>query len=163
MFTLRATRKLLTRMNASPDPAPAPPTTILGDWYAHLAPGGLVVCVSETTLLPVVLSEDALPALRTELPRAVASVLGALGIDEDAISRERFAMAKSTVSTTANRRVVGFLNEFAFLIETELEYEPHRSLPEIALRLAQTPCNASSPNVIWPDRATRSAFAASRA
>lgn len=37
----------------------SPPTTALGDWYANilfLRPQQLVLCVSERTLLPVVIS-----------------------------------------------------------------------------------------------------------
>ncbi|GEM_PF-2377023 len=57
MFTLRCTKKLLTRLKVKPDPRPPPPTTKLGDWCADVLNMGrerLVLCVSELTLLPVI-------------------------------------------------------------------------------------------------------------
>jgi hypothetical protein len=56
LFTLRCTKKLLTRLKVKPDPRPPPSTTKLGDWYADVLNLGrerLVLCVSELTLLPV--------------------------------------------------------------------------------------------------------------
>jgi hypothetical protein len=155
MFTLRATRKLLALMTVTPLKAPPAPTTALGDWYANVTDDGTILCVSEQTLLPVVLPREALPTLATELPRALSLVLAKLGVDEAAIQRERFAMAQVAVSTTASRRVLGFLKEFAFMLEVAHE---GTSLLDRSLRLAHTPCNASSRNVTWPDEATRAAF-----
>ncbi|MFN0064323.1 MAG: DUF6933 domain-containing protein [Myxococcaceae bacterium] len=157
MFTLRATRKLLALMVAKPESAPSPPTTVLGDWYANVTTRGLILCVSEKTLLPVVLPGERLRALARELPRALGAVLDSLGVDKTAIERERFAMAQSAVSTTASRRIVGFLNEFGVMMEAGRD--DHRSPLEVALDLAHTPCNASSSKLVtWPDHATRAAF-----
>ena len=53
MFTLRCTKKLLTRMKVRPDLRPPLSTTKLGDWYADVLNLGrerLVLCVSELTL-----------------------------------------------------------------------------------------------------------------
>ncbi len=159
MFSIRATRKLLTAMRATPLKEPPAPTTVLGDWYVNVTNDGLVLCVSEKTLLPVVLPREALSALAIELPRALAAVLDALGIERAAIERERFEMALSTVSTTANRRVVGFLNEFALMMEATSDHERPRSLLETSVYLAHTPCNASVTKLVtWPDAATRAAF-----
>lgn len=158
MFTLRATRKLLAQMKAEADPAPQPPTTVLGDWYANVTGDGLILCVSERTLLPVILPGEAIRGLTTELPRAIAVVLDRLDVDKAAIERERFAMAQSSVSVTANRRVVGFLNEFAFMLDTDAR---RGSWIEASMALARTPCNASSSKLVtWPDQATRAAFGA---
>lgn len=159
MFTLRATRKLLALMKAKPESVTLPPTTVLGDWYANVTNDGLILCVSEKTLLPVVLPGSALRTLTTDLPRAMALVLDVLGVDKAAIERERFAMAQAAVSTTASRHVVGFLNEFAFMMESTPD--ERRSLVEVAVDLAHTPCNASSAKLVtWPDQATREAFSA---
>ena len=57
MFVLRCTQKLLDRLNCTPDPKPAPPDTVLGDWYANLIRVGriqVVLAVSKRSLLPVV-------------------------------------------------------------------------------------------------------------
>jgi hypothetical protein len=56
MFTIRCTRKLLKHLHADGLGSAAPPTTILGDWYANLLFTRhlrLVICVSERSLLPI--------------------------------------------------------------------------------------------------------------
>jgi hypothetical protein len=159
VYSIRATRKLLTAMRAAPLRPPPAPTTVLGDWYVNVTNDNLVLSVSEKTLLPVVLPCEALSALASELPRALALVLDALGIERAAIERERFEMARSAVSTTANRRVVGFLNEFAIMMQATSDHRRPRSLLETSVYLAHTPCNASAAKcVTWPDAATRAAF-----
>ena len=65
MFTLRGTKKLLARLRMKPDVQAPPSPTRLGDWYAdtlNLGRERLVLCVSELTLLPVVV-----PALGADL------------------------------------------------------------------------------------------------
>jgi hypothetical protein len=101
VYSIRATRKLLTAMRAAPLKAPPAPTTVLGDWYVNVTNDNLVLRVSEKTLLPVVLPREALSALASELPRALALVLDALGIERAAIERERFEMARSVSSTNS--------------------------------------------------------------
>jgi len=56
MFTIRCTKKLLRRVDDTETPTAS--TTVLGDWYAKVLysrPHQLVLCVSERSLLPVVL------------------------------------------------------------------------------------------------------------
>jgi hypothetical protein len=158
MYTIRATHKLLTLMKATPEMNPPTPTTILGDWYVNVTDYGLIICISEKTLLPVLLPREALCTIATELPRALAAILDKLGIDRAAIERERFAMGNSLVSTTASRRLLGFLNDFARMMEPSPDYEGHSSLLKASIWLANTPCNASSPNATWPNAATKAAF-----
>jgi len=43
VFALRCTHKLSERVNGSPDPEPAPPDTVLGDWYANPSAAGEAV------------------------------------------------------------------------------------------------------------------------
>jgi hypothetical protein len=52
MMTLRCTRKLLERVGVSAKAETAPPTTVLGDWYAkvvYASPQQLVLCMNEQT------------------------------------------------------------------------------------------------------------------
>ncbi|GAB3767368.1 hypothetical protein GCM10028796_28860 [Ramlibacter monticola] len=49
-------------------------------------------------------------------------------------------MASVRVGRTANRRVLGSLNEFLFQLQHGSDYWPERSLIERALWLAETPC-----------------------
>ncbi len=155
MYTLRCTRRLLDRLSVRPAAAPPEPTTRLGNWYANLLPlevGEYLLCVSEKTLLPVALPIEAVTNLGTELPRALAPVLTGLGIERSLIEQERFAMAQSVFSTTANRHVVGYMNDFAFMMSERLKREP-TPMTELSLWLARTPCK-----MCFPDDATRELF-----
>ena len=79
MFTLRCTARLLKLVGAS-SAVSAPPTTRLGDWYANIVWGRprVLLCVSERTLLPVLISGYGLRGIVPELQRSVSEVLLAL-------------------------------------------------------------------------------------
>lgn len=155
MFTIRSTRRLLDRLKVSPVKTPETPSTRLGDWYGNLLQldvGEYIVCVSEKTLLPVVLPVAALSNIGQALSKALVPVLTGLGIKKKLIEQERFAMAQSTFGTTASRHIVGFMNEFAFMASTRLSEEP-TPLTELSLWLAETPCR-----MCFPDQATQELF-----
>jgi hypothetical protein len=158
VFTVRCTRKLLDRMRADPESDWPAPTTILGDWCANLLYVGkqqLILCVSERTLLPLVLPATDAKLIPRRLPTALFDVLVALGISPSAIDRELSEMEQFAVGRTANRSVLGVMNDFAFAL-------PYRrgdqSLTELALWLAETPCSPIKMNS--PDDQTKAAFAA---
>ena len=159
VFTVRCTKKLLDRMRVDPEPDSPAHTTVLGDWYANLVRVGkqqLILCVSEMTLLPVVLPALEAKLLPRRLPEALFDVLKRMGIPWGAIDREMKEMHESTIGRTANRSVLGIVKEFAFAMPYHQENE---SLTGLALWLAETPCKP-----IWmesPDRATKAAFAES--
>jgi hypothetical protein len=156
VITIRATRRLLDALKVRPTKALPEPTTKLGNWYAtvlRLKVGDFLICVSERTLLPVALPISALPNLASELSKALAAVLTGLGIGRDLIEQERFAMAQVSFSTTASRQVVGFMNEFAFMMSVRLEEERRVSMTELSLWLAGTPCQR-----VFPDEATQELF-----
>lgn len=138
MFSLHCTARLLKvlRVPATPDPPPA--TTLLGNWYANLLPlrgRPVILCVSERSLLPVLLPAGA----NINLPRLLAvelgTVLADLGVPSELIERERFAMAQSTCAKTSSRSVLGVMNEFAFAVADELE-DGAESLHDLSLWLA---------------------------
>lgn len=159
MYTLRCTRKLLDR-GLGPPVAGAPPSdTLLGDWYAAVLavrPQHLVLAVSERTLLPVVLPAREARTLARRLPAALAEVLTALGTARDDIEREVAAMAESRVAATANRSVLGSLNELVFQLGCTLPEHPQRSLVEWSVWLARTPMKALEYQS--PDRAVPALF-----
>lgn len=139
--TLRCTAKLLDRLKVVADPAPASSTTILGDWTTHLVHVGrqqLVILVAERTLLPILIPAR---GMRTLVPRfldALREVLEALDIPPDAIQRELDAMREVTIARTNSKRILGSLNDFAYLTTAHLPTTP--SLHDIAFRLSDTPC-----------------------
>jgi len=156
LFTLRCTRKLLDRIS-EPVGDGFPPTTRLGDWYANLLfarPQHLVLAVSERTLLPMLIPSRPLSTLGERFPIIVGEVLRRLEIPQAEIDAERREMAEVPIGKTANRRVLGVLNEFALALQYAA---PGRSLIELALWLAETPCGPIAMNS--PDRATRELFA----
>ena len=53
---------------------------------------------------------------------------------------------------TANRSVVGVMNEFTYLAEAWRQDQPQPDLPALALRLAATPCGPLHRKHISPDR-----------
>lgn len=164
MFTLRCTQKLLDWIKASPDPEPVPPDTVLGDWYANLVRAGrteVVLAVSERTLLPVVVPVKEARTVARRVSEAAESMLLSIGIPTEAVIVERDAMRDVVIAKTANRRVLGSLNDLAFQLQVGLVHFPDRTLLEHSLWLARTPLRLIEYGA--PDRATVAAFAAQQA
>jgi hypothetical protein len=160
MFTLRCTQKLLRRGLAETAGEQAPPTTLLGDWYANVLvarPQHLVLCISERTLLPLVVPAKNIQQLPLRLEQALAPVLIALGIEAPAVARELAAMQSPRIGRTASKRTLGSLNELMFLLQGQLEWQPSLSLLAHSLRLSQTPMKGVEHS--FPDRATTALFA----
>jgi len=157
MVTIRCTQKLLRRVVAAE--SSSVPTTVLGDWYANILftrPEQLVVCVSERSLLPVVVAARPATALPLRLAQSLSKVLACLGVDPLEIVSEIRAMEATTFGRTSNRRVLGTLNELIFQLSWYLRDNPAMSLLEASLKLARTPCSAVVGS--FPDRATLSLF-----
>jgi hypothetical protein len=160
MFTLRCTQKLLRRGLTETAGEPALPTTLLGDWYANVLvarPQHLVLCISERTLLPLVVPAKDIQRLPLRLEQALAPLLTALGIEAPAVARELAAMQSPWIGRTASKRVLGSLNELMFLLESQLAWHPTLSLLAHSLRLSQTPMKGVEHSS--PDRATTALFA----
>ncbi|MGY0197072.1 DUF6933 domain-containing protein [Leptothrix sp. BB-4] len=163
MFALRCTKKLLDRLPKGSAIEPEPPTTVLGDWYANLVYTGSqqhVICISERTLLPVVVAAKDAPSLPARMTAALADVLEAVGVSRLDIDAELAEMRSTCFAKTANRRVLGTLNDFAFMFQVHGAHHPKMSLMERTLSLAHTPCGAI--DHAFPDDATRAAFATRR-
>ena len=164
VFVLRCTQKLLDRLNATPDSDPVPADTVLGDWYAKLTRVGriqVVLAVSERSLLPVVVPARDGRALVQRLCEALEPMLTAIGVPADDATAERGAMQYWAVGKTANRSVLGSLNDLAFQLQVGLLDFPDRTLLAQSLWLAKTPLKVIDYGA--PDQATLAAFAARRA
>jgi len=162
MFSIRCTQKLLRRLDQSEQWTG--PTTVLGDWYANVLfsrPHQLVLCVSERSLLPVVLLAKEPNTLTPRLSVAVGEVLQRLGVAPALIEREQIAMRDFAYGRTQNRRVRGSLNELMFKLSWYLRDRPAKSLLEHSLHLAETPC--SPIGYSSPDRVTVELFCSARA
>ena len=161
MFAIRCTKKLLDRVSAKALPLPVPPTTVLGDWYANLAftrPEQHIVCISERTLLPVVVTAKDAKSLPDRLAEATAEVLMAIGVAATDIDEEVKQMNSAYFAKTADRRVLGSLNDFVFHFEHGTGSDMRMSLLERTLRMAHMPCGAIE--YAYPSEAALAAFAA---
>ena len=140
MFSIRATRRLLVRTKVAPTLTPPASTTLLGDWYANLVPleaGEFIVCVSERTLLPVILPASAVQNLAAELSTALSRMLDDLGVDRALVEKERVAArllraAREAADQRAAREVRAELRDQRFGVAAEGIREQH----ELRLRVA---------------------------
>jgi hypothetical protein len=157
MVTLRCTQNLLRRVRSTSGNGAPSSTTLLGDWYAKrivARPAHLILCVSERTLLPVVFPAAPIGGLAPRFGVAVADVFRALGIGASAILGEMMEMADVTFAATANRRVLGSMNDFQRMLPYHLE--AGESLLEASLHLSRAPCGPIG--MKSPDAITRQIF-----
>ena len=119
MYALHCTRKLLDRIKPSIGTLLPPPTAVLGNWYATALfwKPQIVLLVNEQTLLPVLMPLAPASTVVARFPVELAAVLKMLGASQAFIEREVSAMSDVAFSKTANRSVVGTINEFSFLAE----------------------------------------------
>lgn len=148
MYTLHCTKKLLDRVKVSPATLLPPSTTALGNWYATalLWKPQVALLVNERTLLPLLMPLAPASTLAARFPRELAGVLRRHGANPAFIASEIAAMGEASVAKTANRKVVGTMNEFAFLAETYREDGETSDLLALSMRLADTPCGAIKHN-----------------
>jgi hypothetical protein len=158
VVAIRCTQKLLRRVHASAMPAPS--TTMLGDWYANILfarPEQLVLCVSERTLLPVVVTARDAHTLGDRLAKALREVLLRLGVPSPRVDAEQIEMSPVMFAPTQNRRILGTINSFMFQLSWYFHERPAVPLADASLWLARTPCKPI--DYESPDRLTVSLFA----
>lgn len=116
MFTLHCTAKLRGRLKRPLWRQRQPATTMLGDWYATVLfwKPQVALLINERTLLPVILPLAPADSLLERIGPAVAQVMAWHAVVPWLIETEAAAMAQVEVAKTANRSVVGTMNEFAF-------------------------------------------------
>ena len=134
MVTLRCTQKLLRRARIAPKTITAAPTTVLGDWYANLfysRPEQLVVCINERSLLLVLLPARDLKSISPRLQASVVSLLRRIGASSVSCDAEYQAMQEFAFGPTANRKVLGCLNEAMFALSLETEAPRFSSIPDL--------------------------------
>jgi len=145
MYALHCTKKLLDRIKVSPDASLSlPPSTTLGNWYATALfwKPQVALLVNERTLLPVLMPMAPASTLAARFPTELAAILRAHGASQAFVAGEVASMSEVSVAKTANRSVVGTMNEFAFLAEAYREDIGTPDLVALSMRLADTPCGA---------------------
>ena len=162
LYSLRCTKKLLTRIGLEPGRETPAPTTLLGDWYANVLfakPQHVVLCISERTLLPVVVPARQPGGLPQRLEAQLGPLLQVLGVRSEAIARELDQMREHRFASTASKSALGSLNDFMYHLSWHLKANPERSLAEHALQLSEIPCKPLE--YAMPREATAALFHAS--
>jgi uncharacterized protein DUF6933 len=154
VLIVRATRKLLDRIGAPSLDEGQQSTTLMGQWYATAMfwKPQVALFVNEPTLLPVLMPLTPAATLLARFPRQLAAVLAAHGTPGAVIDEEQRQMRDRRLAKTANRSVVGIMNEFTFLAEAYRGDTPGPDLLTLALRLAATPCGPLYSKHVSPDR-----------
>lgn len=110
---------------------------MLGDWYANLLYTKhvrLVICASERSLLPVFVEEE--PAtLRSEFAKQCHQLWERIGVETACIDRELHEMSQVVFGATSSRRVLGSLNELAFLSRESIKEPVKVDLIDLAVSL----------------------------
>jgi hypothetical protein len=153
-FTIHGTKKLLDRIKPAALITASESSFILGNWYAtaifwkpHLA---LFVC--ERTLLPVLMPLAPAAELAPRFPIYLFDLLSSLGTPIKFIDHELAHMNQVQYAKTANRSVVGVMNQFVFMAEVYREdYEAHNLLA-LSVKLAGVPCGPLYKGEITPER-----------
>jgi hypothetical protein len=154
LLIVRATKKLLRLIGPSTAPEDDRGTTLLGSWYATVLfwRPRVALLVNESTLLPVLLPLAPAATLTSRIAEQITAVLTAHHAPAAIIDQERRHMTSCRLGTTANRSVVGVMNEFARLAEVHQEADPGMDLVGLAVRLAATPCGPLYGGNVSPDR-----------
>lgn len=125
---------------------------MLGAWYATVLrwrrPAALLV--NELTLLPLVMPLAPARTLLTRFPDALAGLLAEHQVPAHLIEAERAQAVEHRLAATANRSLVGIMNEFAHL--ADLDRAENQDLLRLSMRLASTPCGPLFHRHISPDR-----------
>jgi hypothetical protein len=152
---VRATRKLLRRLGQTPMLDGDLSTTRLGDWYATdlpWRPRQVALFVSEHTLLPLLMPLAPTATLLDRFPDQLGVVLRAHQIPQPIVAAEVALTRTYRVAATANRSLLGSMNEFAHLADTHREAKSHRDLLALSVELATVPCGPLYTRHVSPDR-----------
>jgi len=108
--------------------------------------------VNEATLLPVLMPLAPAESLADRFPEHIEAVLNALGTDPRFVAAEIAATTDAQWAKTANRSVVGMMNEFSLLAEVDRAHERSEDLVSMSVRPAGTPCSPLYKRHSFPDR-----------
>ncbi len=152
VLVVRATKKLLDRCGG-PSLSDQPATTALGDWYAtalfwkpHVA-----LFVNEQTRLPVFVPLAPAATLAPRFVSHLRTVFDVFGLDPRFIDSELAEMTRHRLAKTANRSVVGTMNDFSSLAEFHRDQYGGDDLLALSLELAHTPCGPLDKGHGFPD------------
>jgi Domain of unknown function (DUF6933) len=156
VLIVRATKKLRQRLGSATPNNGEPSTTLLGEWYATALPWRprqLILLVNEQTLLPVLMPLAPSATAPSRIGPEIAATLAAHQTPAAVIDSELSQMRDCRFAPTANRSVVGVMNEFSYLADVYRGNDPNDiNLLQLARRLAATPCSPLYRRHTSPDR-----------
>ncbi len=122
MLIVRATKKLLDRLGPPTLQNGEESTALLGQWYATAVfwKPQIALLVNEPTLLPVLMPLAPTATLPTRIGQQIITVLAAHGVPDTILDEERQHMRDCRTAKTANRSVLGVMNEFTVSPDREL-------------------------------------------
>jgi hypothetical protein len=112
----------------------------------------VALLVNETTLLPVLMPLAPATTMPARVADQVATVLAAHNASDATIQAELQRMREWRIAPTANRSIVGVMNEFTFLAGTYRADTTRPDLLDLAVRLAATPYSPLYQRHVSPDR-----------
>lgn len=163
MILVRCTRRLLKSSPIAAATDPPTPASPLGEWYANTVslpfPGRWVTLyVHAQTLLAVVARGRTLGTTLDGFRHRLPLLLRRLGTPEPWIDARRPELAEVVVAPTANRRILGFMNDMqrsiAFRAEDAGSFVA-LDLDAVEDELAEKPYGVT-PRMDSPDRMMRS-------
>jgi hypothetical protein len=149
MLVIRATAKVLKKLKVEVVEEPPPSSGVLGDWYCNFAiiqKQHILLCVSQKTLLPIILSAKDLASFPTRLRHELGEVLAQIGVSPEKIATELSSMESVLISKTASRQILGSMNDFLHMLDAYLNLGT--PLTQMTWRLGEAPCspiNMSTP------------------
>ena len=154
VLIVRATQKPLDRIGPPDLGEGERSTTLMGQWYATAMfwKPQVALFVSEPTLLPVLMPLAPTATLLARFPQQVAAALAAHRTPQAVIDEELRQMRDRRLAKTANRSVVGIINEFTYLAQADRGDTPVPDLLALAIGLATTPCGPLYSKHVSPDR-----------
>jgi hypothetical protein len=115
-------------------------------------PQQLILLVNEHTLLPVLMPLAPSGSAPSRLGPAIATTLASHAAPAAVVERELTEMRDCRFGPTANRSVLGIMNEFSFLADVYRRDDRNVDLLLLAKRLAETPCSPLYRRHVRPDR-----------
>jgi uncharacterized protein DUF6933 len=156
MVVVHGTKKFLDRVGRPTADPDTPSTGRLGSWYATILfwKPQVALLVNEPTFLPVVMPFAPAATFLDRVPATLHTVFRAHQLPRAFIDHELDDMGELRLAKTNSRRVLGVMNEFAFLADVRRS-GGHRTDQYLALsiELAHTPCGPLYKTHIFPDQA----------
>jgi hypothetical protein len=154
MLVVHGTKRFRDRVGAGNGDVVGDEVSALSRWYATVLawrPKQSGLFVHDTTLLPVLMPLAPAATVLTRFPARLAEILALHGIPRSTVERETAALTPQSLTTTANRSLVGILNEFTHLATAWRNPAGHDDLDDLSLRLARVPCSPLYQRHVSPD------------